>query len=76
MAYFYSEKGIRFFVLLLALLIGWLFMGVSRAAFSAHARLPEDAGIVVRKLCPVQLSDIEPGSAVVLVKAFAVHGEK
>lgn len=76
MAYFYSEKGIRFFVMLLALLIGWLFMGVSRAAFSANARLPEDASSLVRKLCPVQLPDLETGSAVVLVKAFAVHGEK
>ncbi len=76
MAYFYSEKGMRFFVLLLALLLGWLFMGVSRAAFSVNARLPEDAGCVVRKLYAEQVSAMEPDSAVLLVKAFAVHGKK
>jgi hypothetical protein len=76
MAYFYSEKGMRFFVLLLALLLGWLFMGVSRAAFSTNARLPEDAGSVMRKLCPVQVAGKEPGEAVLLLKAFTVQEEK
>ena len=76
MAYFYSEKGMRFFVLLLVLLVGWLFMGVSRAAFSSNARLPEEAGSVMRKLCPVQVSGKESGTAVLFVKAFAVQGEK
>lgn len=76
MAYFYSEKGMRFFVLLLALLIGWLFMGVSRAAFSANARLPEEAGSVMRKLCPAQVSSKDSETAFFLVKAFAVQGEK
>lgn len=76
MAYFYSEKGLRFFVLLLALLIGWLFMGVSRAAFSANARLPEDAGSVMRKLCPAQVSGKDSETAFFLLKAFAVQGEK
>lgn len=76
MAYFYSEKGMRFFVLLLALLIGWLFMGVSKAAFSANARLPEEANSVMRKLCPGQVSGNESCTAVLFVKAFAVQGEK
>lgn len=71
MAYFYSEKGMRFFVLLLALLLGWFFMGVGRAALADNARLPEEAGRIAKSLCHHQIPEIEAKSALVLIKAFA-----
>ncbi len=75
MAYFYSEKGMRFFVLLLALLLGWLFMGLSRAAFSEHGQMSEEADRVAMKLCPQQIAEMDSSSGLLMVRAFAVHGE-
>ncbi|MFA6929651.1 MAG: hypothetical protein WCT05_04940 [Lentisphaeria bacterium] len=75
MVYFYSEKGMRFFVLLMTFLVAWLFMGVSRAAFVCKARLPEDSRVVALKLCPEQGAKVDRVAAVLLVEAFAVKGE-
>lgn len=75
MAYFYSEKGMRLFVVLMIFLVAWLFMGVSRAAFVCKARLPEDSATIALKLCPEQGAKVDSASAVLLVEAFAVKVE-
>lgn len=76
MAYFYSEKGMRFFVVLMIFLVTWLFAGVSRAAFVCNARLSEAPGAVAQKLCPLQEMNVDSAAAVLLLEAFAVKGEK
>lgn len=53
MAYFYSERGARCFLILMLLLVGWLFMGIGWAAIKSEGKVPNDLGWVV---CSLSLS--------------------
>lgn len=50
MAYFYSERWARIFLILVFVLVGWLFTAISWAAIGSHGRVPEDAGLVIDNL--------------------------
>lgn len=74
MAYFYSEKSLRFFILLLAFLFCWLFAGMSRAALACKARLPEDAGSLACKLYAGQSHELSAENAMLLLEAANIKG--
>ncbi|NMA43595.1 MAG: hypothetical protein GX946_09475 [Oligosphaeraceae bacterium] len=75
MAYFYSEKGARFFILLLTFLFCWLFAGLSRAALTCRTRLPEEAGSLARKLYVEQSQEVSAENAVFLLRAANIKNK-
>ncbi|NLF94839.1 MAG: hypothetical protein GX564_13210 [Oligosphaeraceae bacterium] len=50
MAYFYSERGARIFLILVFVLVGWLFSAISWAAIGSQGRVPEDPGWIISNL--------------------------
>jgi len=74
MAYFYSEKGARIFLILMLVLVGWLFMGVGWAAVGSEGKVPEEPGRVAGNfLLSAQLPKDSHLTPEMMLQAYAIR---